>query len=148
MATRKTVIRSEKRSHEVKLGPGEKIAQSTQLDAQSVDIPPPIARKTATSSPRSTARKAPATAAAPATSAPPARKKARLSNNSKSTPTTAKRKPAASKPKLPARVPADRLWEDDSAVMQRLQALQQQNARLTEQLQKLQHPAAQKGFQP
>lgn len=148
MATRKTVIRSDKRSHEVKLDPGQKIAQSKKMDAQAVDIPPTIALKSATSTPRATARKAPAPAAAPAASAAPARKKARLGSTDKSAEATPKRKPAASKPKLPARVPADRLWEDDSAVMQRLQALQQHNARLTEQLQKLQHPAPQKGFQP
>lgn len=146
MATRKTVIRSEQRSHEVKLEPGQKIAQSKKVDAQTVDIPPPIARKSATGVPRTTARKTTEAAAAPAASATPARKKARLSD--KSAEARPKRKPAASKPQLPARVPADRLWEDDSAVMQRLQALQQQNARLTEQLQKLQPPASLKGFQP
>ena len=41
-------------------------------------------------------------------------------------------------PRLPARVPADGLWEADSTVMQSLQALVDRNAQLSEQLERLQ----------
>ena len=117
MAT-KTLIRNE-RPHEVKLGQGDQVAQSHRVDAQELQtlLPPP--RKSA-------AR------AGVQTSAPEAAASAQA--------------PAAAKPKLPARVPADRLWEDDSVVAQRLNALLQHNARLAEQLQRLQSPARSKGI--
>lgn len=144
MATRKTVIRNEERRHEVKLGQGDQLAQSAKAEVQAMDIPPPLVRKRASASTRSAAKDTPAAtpAAAPAPAA--ARKKARLGDGAAS-PSSRK---SAPKPRLPARVPADRLWEDNSVVMQRLQALQEHNARLTEQLQRLQSPASLKGFQP
>lgn len=122
---RKTLIRNE-RPHEVKLGDGDHLAQSHKVDAQEVTPIPPAIRK-------------PAAGHTETATAPPARKRA-------SRPASTPSKTEA--PKLPARVPADRLWEDDSAVMQRLNALLQQNARLAEQLQRIQHPAHPKGFQP
>lgn len=138
----KTVIRNENRKHEVKLGQGEQLAQSPKPDTLTVDIPPPILRKTTTGSGRGAARKTADTKQA-AAAAPTARKKARPGSTDAKTP---ERQRAT--PRLPARVPADRLWEDDSAVMQRLNALQEQNARLAEQLQRLQPSAPLKGFQP
>lgn len=141
MAT-KTLIRNE-RPHEVKLGQGDQLAQSPKVDAQELQIPPPLARK---STARTDAQKAASEAAASAprkaradTGAAPRRKRATAA------PAEA---PAAAKPKLPARVPADRLWEDDSVVAQRLNALLQHNARLAEQLQRLQSPARSKGIAP
>lgn len=149
---RKTLIRNE-RPHEVKLGDGDHLAQSHKVDAQEVTPIPPAIRKPAAG--RASAQKAAPLPAAAAPSAPSRKKAAAGHTETATAPPARKRasRPASTPskteaPKLPARVPADRLWEDDSAVMQRLNALLQQNARLAEQLQRIQHPAHPKGFQP
>lgn len=104
---------------------------------------------------RQTAAKTRGKAAAIPTAAPASKAKKAAKTTPKTRKPAPSRAPAASPepaepagPLLPAWVPADRLWEDDSAVAQRLQALLQRNARLNEQLQRLQQGAPLKGFQP
>lgn len=137
----KTLIRND-RPHEVKLGQGDQVAQSHKADAQGMEIPPALIRKTSSRAAAQTPPpEAPASAPRKArsdTGAAPRRKRA----------AAAPEAPAAAKPKLPARVPADRLWEEDSIVAQRLNALLQHNARLAEQLQRLQSPVRSKGIAP
>ena len=151
----KTLIRSSKK-HEVKLAQGSQVAQSQPPHvADEAPVPPLIRKGTAgrrnsatdkpparASSPAQTAptrKKASAPAPAPLAPLPPARKRA--------TPrTSADKRPPS--PRLPARVPADGLWETDSPVQQRLQALLQRNAQLSEQLQRLQSQPVPKGHKP
>lgn len=166
MAT-KTLIRS-KKPHEVKLVDGTQLAQSQQpLAGEEVPVPPLIRKGSGSTGSRrtTTVSKAAVTVSAKT----PARKKASLSaapavRATQKTPAksaspaaskTAKpaAKPAAKKvappsPRLPARVPADGLWEADSAVNQRLQALIERNAQLSEQLQRIQSNALPKGYKP
>ena len=139
MAT-KTLIRNE-RPHEVKLGQGDQVAQSHRVDAQELQTPLPPPRKSA-------ARAGVQTSAPEAAASAPRKTRADTGAAPRRKRTTAAtaQAPAAAKPKLPARVPADRLWEDDSVVAQRLNALLQHNARLAEQLQRLQSPARSKGI--
>ena len=168
MAT-KTLIRS-KKPHEVKLVDGTQLAQSQQpLAGEEVPVPALIRKPSASSSRRNTstagakapaaastkaaARKKTSVAATPATRAP---KKVALKSPAKdAAKTTAKpaakasvKKAAPPSPRLPARVPADGLWEADSAVNQRLQALIERNAQLSEQLQRIQSNALPKGYKP
>ncbi len=137
-----TLIRHEG-PHEVKLSGDGRLAESHKTDVSEAPLelpaeaPPPSIRKPVASGTKAAPRKT--AGATPAASTPAkARRKPRAG--------AAKAAPAAPVPMLPARVPADRLWEDNSAVMQRLQALQQENARLSEQLQRIQHAAHSKGF--
>ena len=167
MAT-KTLIRS-KKPHEVKLVDGTQLAQSQQpLAGEEVPVPALIRKAGGGSSSRRTATvastkaaagnaKAPARkkVSAPATPAVRAAKKTPAKSASPAVGKTAKpaAKPAAKKaatpsPRLPARVPADGLWEADSAVNQRLQALIERNAQLSEQLQRIQSNALPKGYKP
>lgn len=157
MAT-KTLIRS-KKPHEVKLVDGTQLAQSQQPLASDEAPVPALIRKGGKAAVPSTV-KAPARKKAPsATAAAPAPRSAKKAASKsavtapKATPST---KPAAKthavkktpSPRLPARVPADGLWEADSAVMQRLQALIERNAQLSEQLQRMQSTALPKGYKP
>ena len=149
---RKTLIRNE-RPHEVKLGDGSHLAQSHKIDAQEVPSIPSAILKPATSRAAAQKRVQPQDKAAPSASprkkSPAARTDAEASPPARKRPsrtTVTEAKPPV--PRLPAHVPANQLWEDDSVVMQRLKALQQQNARLAEQLQRIKHPAPPKGFQP
>lgn len=167
MAT-KTLIRS-KKPHEVKLVDGTQLAQSQQpLAGEEVPVPALIRKASGGSSTRRTAAvastkaaagnaKAPARkkVSAPAAPAVRAAKKTPAKSPSPAAAKTAKpaAKPAAKKaatpsPRLPARVPADGLWEADSAVNQRLQALIERNAQLSEQLQRIQSNALPKGYKP
>lgn len=168
MAT-KTLIRS-KKPHEVKLVDGTQLAQSQQPVAGEEVPVPALIRKTSgsTGSRRSTtvanskltaaaSAKAPARkkASPPTASTVRAAKKTPAKSASPAAAKTAKpaTKPAAKKvappsPRLPARVPADGLWEADSAVNQRLQALIERNAQLSEQLQRIQSNALPKGYKP
>lgn len=148
----KTLIRS-KKHHEVKLGEGSHVAQSPQQHVDTEAAAPTMIRKTSPS--RRTAsvtevqsgspagskipvRKKPAAAAAQRTPAVAARKRSSAATADKTPPS----------PRLPAHVPADGLWEVDSTVMQRLQALIQHNAQLSEQLQRLQNNPLPKGYKP
>ena len=149
MAT-KTLIRS-KKPHEVKLVDGTQLAQSQQpLSGEEAPVPALIRKAGPSASTKAPARKK---AAPPATPGVRAAKKAVAKAPS---PAVAKKtkpaaKPAVKKapsPRLPARVPADGLWESDSAVQQRLQALMERNAQLAEQLQKIQSNALPKGYKP
>lgn len=142
--TQNTLIRHEG-PHEVKLSGDGRLAEShkTEVGETPVELPaapPPSIRKPTAAGKRAAPRKTTGSTAAtpPATAPAKTRRKPRAA--------AAKAAPAAPVPQLPARVPADRLWEDDSVVMQRLQTLQQENARLSEQLQRIQHPALSKGF--
>ena len=169
MAT-KTLIRS-KKPHEVKLVDGTQLAQSQQpLAGEEVPVPALIRKASATSaassrrsakvagtpasaagSTKAAVRKKPSVAAAPAARSPKkAAPKAPAKDAAKAA-TKPAAKPAAKKvpsPRLPARVPADGLWETDSAVNQRLQALIERNAQLSEQLQRIQSNALPKGYKP
>jgi len=139
----KTLIRNE-RPHEVTLGQGEQVAQSRKIDAQALDIPPPIARKTSARS-RSQAPATKARADAPLQGSSDAGTTRRRKEPRAAGPQAA---PTQAKTQLPARVPANRLWEDDSEVAQRLNDLLQRNARLAEQLQRLPSSVRSKGEQP
>lgn len=124
---RKTLIRND-RPHEVRIDNDPQLAQS-----QKSELAEPLEMK----GPAPTARQR---------AKPTAAESSAKNNTPRKQGATAARK--ATPPKLPARIPADRLWEDGSAVMQRLGALQEQNARLAEQLQRLQSPVRLKGLQP
>lgn len=159
----KTLIRN-KTPHEVVLPKKSKVAQSPQ--AAHPDTPaevPPLIRKT-TGKRRvqetETSTAAPAVAKAPARKKaspaptepaplPPARKRASPKSRARTAPEKpqAQQPPAEAKPspRLPAFVPADKLWEPNSAVAQRLKALLDRNAQLTEQLQRLQNSPLSKG---
>lgn len=165
----KTLIRS-KKPHEVKLVDGTQLAQSQQpLAGDEVPVPALI-RKPSTGANRRSASVASPKAAGGA-SKTPARKKAGPAaaplvqaspkTAAKTTrPVAAKRPLAVAKPasptvtkkpptpRLPAHVPADGLWEANSAVQQRLQALMERNAQLSEQLQRIQSNALPKGYKP
>lgn len=118
-------------------------------------------------SPRATpAATAASTALAAPASKPPARSKARVGKaestqtvqvpaaSTPRTPAPARKRPAAkvtppdTRPRLPAHVPADGLWEADSAIARRLQSLMERNAQLGEQLQRLQGKTPLKGHTP
>ncbi len=148
---RKTIIRND-RPHEVKVGNDPHLAQSPK-SAPKADVAIPASIRKSASAATGAATRKPTEANAEPKRSTAARKKARPAPREEA-PAPAVRKRAAAvprtpaPPKLPARVPADRLWEDDSAILQRLGALQEQNARLAEQLQRLQSPARLKGFQP
>ena len=147
---KQTLIRSHKQ-HEVTLPEGGQVAASTSAhagsDAPVVDdvpaLPPSIVLRHEGHSPepvavpvaKTPARKAAAPAAKRSASAPP-RKRSNPPAEAKDTPP---------RPRLPARVPADGLWEADSAVMQRVQALNQRNAQLSEQMKRLRNPSLPKG---
>ena len=155
MAT-KTLIRS-KKPHEVKLVDGTQLAQSQQALA-SEELPvPALIRKSgasANASAKAPVRKKaispaaagvrPAKKAAAQSPSPVAAKKAKPAAKPVAKPAVKK----APSPRLPARVPADGLWETDSAVQQRLQALMERNAQLAEQLQRIQSNALPKGYKP
>lgn len=167
MAT-KTLIRSKKK-HQVALEEGSQLAQSAHGGEAGTPVPTPPVRKasagkrsapgpspapvtkaspvTGKASPR--ARPAPVAPAEPAPA--PARKRGHSASTA-ATPATTRANPSTegkrSAPRLPARVPADGLWEADSAVMQRLQALVERNAQLAEQLQGLQPSRMPKGDTP
>ena len=149
----KTLIRSQKK-HEVKLSEGSQLAQSRKPHEETGALPvPPLIRK-GTSSKRASAAPSPRTASPSAPRTTPARKKAKLVGEAapaKTPKATRSPRDAAAKapgPRLPAFVPADGLWEADSAVMQRLQALAQRNAQLSEQLQRIQNNPLPKGREP
>lgn len=150
----KTLIRS-KKAHEVKLSEGSQVAQSQQaVHAEGEAVVPPLIRKTPSG--RRNAGAEARTTAAP-TEKTPARKKALAPAPVPATPPPPRKRASGSavtpvkappSPRLPARVPADGLWESDSAVMQRLQALVERNAQLSEQLQRLQNTSPSKGYKP
>ena len=168
MAT-KTLIRS-KKPHEVKLVDGTQLAQSQQpLAGEEVPVPALIrkpsagaSRRTATvASGKAATAKTPArkkTSSAPVSTAAPAVRTAKKTTGktpaapavkaSKPSAKPVAKKAAVPSPRLPARVPADGLWEADSAVQQRLQALIERNAQLSEQLQRIQSNALPKGYKP
>ena len=154
----KTLIRSQKK-HEVKLSKDGHLAQSSKAQGEPVPLPVPEsirkggAKRTSTAS---TPRSASLTGTGTRTAA--ARGKASLVSDK--APSQAKKpskaprpqrertEKAAPSPRLPAFVPADGLWEADSTVMQRLQALNQRNAQLSEQLQRIQNHPVPKGREP
>ena len=168
MAT-KPLIRS-KKPHEVKLVDGTQLAQSQQpLAGEEVPVPALIRKASGSTASRRSTTAANSKVAAAASAKTPARKKAsppaapavraaKKTPAKSASPAAAKTakpavKPAAKKvalpsPRLPARVPADGLWEADSAVNQRLQALIERNAQLSEQLQRIQSNALPKGYKP
>ena len=151
MAT-KTLIRS-KKPHEVKLTEGSQVAQSPQAHAADEQQVPAMIRK------NTGYRRASASAnvkpTGSVTKTAPARKKASPPAEQRPAAAPARKRsskaestPKAPSPRLPAKVPADGLWEADSAVMQRLQALVAHNAQLSEQLQRLQNTPLSKGYKP
>jgi len=168
MAT-KTLIRS-KKPHEVKLVDGTQLAQSQQpLAGEEVPVPALIRKAGSSTGSRRAATVANSKTVATASAKTPPRKKAasptvpvvraaKKAAAKSPSPAAAKpakpaAKPVAKKaatpsPRLPARVPADGLWEADSAVNQRLQALIERNAQLSEQLQRIQSNALPKGYKP
>lgn len=166
MAT-KTLIRNKKK-HQVALEEGSQLAQSAHGGEAGTPVPAPPPRKTsagkrpppaAVSAPeakaspaagKTSARMRPAPTVPVAAAAPaPARKRAHAGSASATGPRASAQAPARqAAPRLPARVPADGLWEADSAVMQRLQALVERNAQLAEQLQGLQPSRMSKGDTP
>ena len=154
-----TLIRTDK-PHEVKLSGKSKVAQSPKVDAAAIDLPPnptPQDRTPSEAAPapkrvrvgKTAARpekKAGATSAAKTQTPRAARSAAGKARpgaaqpgtaRQRSSATSAKTAPPPATPRLPARVPADGLWEADSAIMQRLNALLERNARLSEQIQRL-----------
>ena len=155
---------------QVKLVDGTQLAQSQQpLAGEEVPVPALIRKASGSTASRRSTTAANSKVAAAASAKTPARKKASppaapAVRAAKKTPAkspspaaakTAKPavKPAVKKattpsPRLPARVPADGLWEADSAVNQRLQALIERNAQLSEQLQRIQSNALPKGYKP
>lgn len=148
---KQTLIRSHKQ-HEVTLPEGGQVAASTSAhagsDAPVVDdvpaLPPSIVLRHEGHSPEPVAvpvTKAPARKAA----APAAKRAASAAPRKRNTPAAEAKDNAPPRPRLPARVPADGLWEADSAVMQRVQALNQRNAQLSEQMQRLRNPSLPKG---
>lgn len=167
MAT-KTLIRSKKK-HEVQLKEGSHLAQRQQAPTADEPPVPALIRKTnrvrrTSDAPDIRTSSAPSikSAATKTTSVKTVSAKT-ASARGKSDPPEARRGPAAdprkrsspaqtdkkaASPRLPARVPADSLWEADSAVMQRLQALMQRNGQLSEQLQRLQSSSLPKGYKP
>lgn len=157
MAT-KTLIRS-KKPHEVKLVDGTQLAQSQQALA-SEELPvPALIRKSGASASANASAKAPVRKKAISPAAAGVRPAKKAAAQSPSPVAAKKAKPAAKpaikpaikkapSPRLPARVPADGLWETDSAVQQRLQALMERNAQLAEQLQRIQSNALPKGYKP
>lgn len=152
MAT-KTLIRSKKK-HEVKLTEGTQLAQRQPAPLPDEPPVPPLIRKTVRArragqtpedSPSGTSpAKTSATRKKP--DAPEARRTVSTDPRKRGSQTRVEKKPAS--PRLPARVPADGLWESDSAIMQRMQALIQRNSQLSEQLQRLQSPSLSKGYKP
>lgn len=165
-----TLIRNDK-PHEVKLDSKGKIAQSPKVDAAAVSLPAqpaptdapaaemPIPKrlrpsKAPAKAPAKAAAKKEAPRAAKATGSSPGRKAAPKKGAADKPSAAARQRNTAPQaaapatPRLPARVPADGLWEADSSVMQRLNALVERNARLSEQIQRLQQGAPLKGFQP
>lgn len=149
MAT-KTLIRS-KKPHEVKLTEGSQVAQSPQAHAADEQQVPALIRKSTGSRRASASANVKPTGSVAKTA--PARKKA--SPPAEQRPAPARKRSSKSEstskapsPRLPAKVPADGLWEADSAVMQRLQALVAHNAQLSEQLQRLQSTPLSKGYKP
>ena len=158
MAT-KTLIRS-KKPHEVKLVDGTQLAQSQQpLAGDEVPVPALIRKPSGGASRRSASAASGKTAGSPGAKTP-ARKKAsppaaavapvaKKAAAKTPRPVAAKKTPSPSlRPRLPAHVPADGLWEADSTVQQRLQALIERNAQLSEQLQRVQSNALPKGYKP
>lgn len=167
MAT-KTLIRSKKK-HEVQLKEGSHLAQSQQAPTADEPPVPALIRKTnrirrtsdtpdlrtgsvpsiKTAVTKTTSVKAVSAKTSSArgkSDTAEARRAAAVDPRKRSSPAQADKK--AVSPRLPARVPADSLWEADSAVMQRLQALMQRNGQLSEQLQRLQSPSQPKGYKP
>jgi hypothetical protein len=151
MAT-KTLIRS-KKPHEVKLTEGSQVAQSPQAHAADEQQVPAMIRKNTGSRRAGASANAKPTASVAKTA--PARKKASSPAEKRPAAAPARKRsskavppPKAPSPRLPAKVPADGLWEADSAVMQRLQALVAHNAQLSEQLQRLQNTPVSKGYKP
>jgi len=122
--------------------------------------PAPAAQVSETAAPTRPARKKVGTTARQTPLPPASPAPAKVVKTVKAAPAAAHKpavkKPAAAaaqpvqrpSPRLPARVPADGLWEADSAVMQRLQSLIERNAQLSEQLQRLQSNTPLKGSTP
>lgn len=153
MAT-KTLIRS-KKPHEVKLTEGSQVAQSPQAHAADEQQVPAMIRKNTGNRRASASASANAKPTASVAKTAPARKKASSPAEKRPAAAPARKRsskaestPKAPSPRLPAKVPADGLWEADSAVMQRLQALVAHNAQLSEQLQRLQNTPLSKGYKP
>jgi hypothetical protein len=156
----KTLIRSKKK-HEVKLSEDGHLAQSAQLHGQALELPVPESIRKGAGSKRANVADSPLPPVGRARTST-GRGKAKLVGEQATTAKVAKvakppkatapRRPSADKaplsPRLPAFVPADGLWEEDSAVMLRLQALIQRNAQLSEQLQRIQNHPAPKGREP
>ena len=148
----KTLIRS-KKMHEVKLAEGGQLAQSQKSPEVTDQLPVPPAIRKGTSNKRGTAAPSPRTVSA-GTRSTTARTKATLvadkapTKSAKASPAARGAQSKASSPRLPAFVPANGLWEEDSVVMQRLQALMQRNAQLAEQLQRIQNNPLPKGREP
>jgi len=147
---KQTVIRS-KKQHEVALPEGGHVATSTPAHAGSEApvtgempaLPPSIVLRHDGGSPEPvTVPVAKAKTPARKTATPAAKRSAPRKRSQP--PAQAQDTPPPS-PRLPARVPADSLWEADSSVMQRLQALTQRNAQLSEQMQRLRNPSLPKG---
>lgn len=149
---KQTVIRSKKK-HEVALPEGGHLATSTPAHAGSEapvtgempTLPPSIVLRHEGDSPepvRVPVSKAKAKTPARKAAAPAAKRSAPRKRSQPSAPAPETTPPS---PRLPARVPADSLWEADSDVMRRLQALTQRNAQLSEQMQRLRTPSLPKG---
>ncbi len=147
---KQTVIRSKKK-HEVALPEGGHVAASTPASAGSdaavvgviPTLPPSIVlRHDGGSTEPVTVPVAKTKAPARKTAAPAAKRSA---PRKRSQPPAQAQDTAPPSPRLPARVPADSLWEADSDVMRRLQALTQRNAQLSEQMQRLRTPSLPKG---
>ena len=147
---KQTVIRS-KKQHEIALPEGGHVATSTPAHAGSEApvtgempaLPPSIVLRHDGDSPEPvTVPVAKAKTPARKTAAPVAKRSA---PRKRSHPPVQAQDPTPPSPRLPARVPADSLWEADSSVMQRLQALTQRNAQLSEQMQRLRNPSLPKG---
>lgn len=147
---KQTLIRS-KKQHEVALSEGSQMAVGQQAhvggDAPLVTdmptLPPSVVLRHEGHSPEPVTVPTPKPSARKA-GAPAAKRTASAAPRKRSTP-PAEVKEAPPRPRLPARVPADALWETDSAVMRRVQALIQRNAQLSEQMQRLQNSPLPKG---
>ena len=147
---KQTVIRSKKK-HQVALPEGGHVATSTPAHAGSEapvtgempSLPPSIVLRHEGDSPEPvTVPVAKTKTPARKTAAPAAKRSAPRKRSQPSAPAPETTPPS---PRLPARVPADSLWEADSDVMRRLQALTQRNAQLSEQMQRLRTPSLPKG---
>ncbi len=150
----KTLIRTQKK-HEVKLSKDGHLAQSVKPHEEPAELPVPASIRKGSTKRASTTTSPRSASVSPGTRTAAARGKANLvADKAPSKPSKAPRprresaEKAAPRPRLPAFVPADGLWEADSTVMQRLQALNQRNAQLSEQLQRIQNHPVPKGREP